>query len=148
MGLSKLPELKEKLMLAEKIGDVWDYFFDHFGEDPEFMALGKRRKSPFLRNILVKLGRQLYGPEGKLTALQLVVLRKHRFAHGSCFLGAHPASVMYFADVGLGSVAATEPGTGRTHFVRFTEMGVAPARAGDDEGEVSFSVPPGARSVN
>ena len=147
MGLNKLTELKEKLMVAEQIGDVWDFFFDHFGEDPRFMALGKNRKSPLLRNILVKLGKELYGPGGTLTAMRLKVLRAQRFAHGSCSLGGHPASVMYFADIGLGAVAATDPQTGRTHFVRFTEMGVAPAPADDAESEASFPVPPGARIV-
>lgn len=145
MALDLLPELKQKLMVAEKIGDVWDYFFDHLGENPRFMALGKVRKSPLLRKILVKLGRELYGTSGKLTQLRLKVLRPQHFAHGSCFLGDHPASVLYFSDIGLGTVAATDPRTGMTHFVRFTEMGLAPA---GDGGVASLPLPPGSRSIN
>ncbi len=142
----RLEELKEKLMVAEEIGDIWDFFFDNFGENPEFMALGKRRKSPLLSGILVKLGKELFGAEGKLTALQLVVLRPQRFAHGSCFLGGLPATVLYFADIGLGSAAVTDPKTGRTHFIRFTNMGVKPAGEGGEE--ASMPLPPGSRVVN
>ncbi len=145
MPLKKLDELKEKLMVAEEIGDIWDFFFDHFGEDPEFMALGKRRKSPLLRTILAKLGRELHGDDGKLTGLQLVVLRSQRFAHGSCFLGSHPATVLYFADIGLGSAAVTDPRTSMTHFIRFTKMGIKPAGEGI---EASMPLPPGSRVVN
>ena len=142
----RLEELKEKLMTAEEIGDIWDFFFDHFGENPEFMALGKRRKSPLLHGILVRLGKELFGDKGKLTGLQLVVLRPQRFAHGSCSLGGFPATVLYFADIGLGSAAVTDPRTGRTHFIRFTKMGVK--RAGEDGGEASMPLPPGSREVN
>lgn len=145
MDLKKLSELKEKLMVAEEIGDIWDYFFDHFGENPDFMALGKRRKSPLLQSILVKLGKELYGDAGKLTGLQLVVLRAQRFAHGSCFLGSHPATVLYFADIGLGSAAVTNPRTSMTHFIRFTKMGVKPA--GEEPG-ASMPLPPGSREIN
>ncbi len=146
MDLNRLKELKDKLMVAEEIGDIWDFFFDHFGENPEFMALGKRRKSPLLHGILVKLGTELFGPKGKLTALQLVVLRSQRFAHGSCFLGGLPATVLYFADIGLGSAAVTDPATGRTHFIRFTKMGVKPAGEGGDG--ASMPLPPGSRAIN
>ena len=143
--MKKLDELKDKLMTAEEIGDIWDFFFDHFGGDPEFMALGKRRKSPLLQTILAQLGRELYGAEGQLTGLQLVVLRKQRFAHGSCNLGGHPATVLYFADIGLGSAAVTNPGTGMTHFIRFTKMGVKPAGEGPG---ATMTLPPGSREIN
>lgn len=135
-------------MAAETIGDIWDFFFDHFGDNPEFLALGKRGESPLLRSILVRLGRELFGPEGKLTSLHLEVLHEQRFTHGSCFLGGQPASVLYFSDIGLGSVAVTDPPTGRTHFVRFTEMGEAPAPSGQGEGEMSIPLPPGSNAVN
>jgi hypothetical protein len=147
MNLDKLEELKEKLMVAEQISDVWNFFFDHFGEDPQFIALGKTRKSPLLRSILAKLGKELFGPGGKLTALRLKVLRAQRFAHGSCTLGGHPATVLYFADIGLGAAAVTDPRSGRTHFIRFTKMGVAPAREGEGEAP-SIPLPPGARAIN
>lgn len=146
MVLNDLTQLKEKLMTVEKIGDVWDFFFDHFGEDPQFMALGKSRKPPLLRSILAKLAKELYGPGAKLTGLRLKTLRAQRFAHGACSLGGHPASVLYFADIGLGSVAATDPRSGRTHFVRFTEMGTAPAADGGSA--ASMPLPPGAREIN
>ncbi len=148
MDLKKLDELKEVLTSAEEIGDIWDFFFDHLGENPDFHALGKRRKSPLLNTILVQLGKQLFGPEGKLTGLHLVVLRAQRFAHGSCTLGGYPATVLYFADIGLGSAAVTDPKTGHTHFIRFTNMGMVPAREGEGEGAVSLRLPPGSRAVN
>ncbi len=145
MDLSRLEDLKEKLTEAETLGDIWDYFFDHFGDDPEFIALGKRKRVPLVRTILRKVAAQLFGEGAELRSLQLTVLKKQKFAHGTCFLAGRLTSVLYFGDLGMGSLAATDQATGMTHFVRFTKMGVVPA---SEDGGATFPVPPGAREVN
>ena len=146
MDLSRLSDLKEKLASAKQLSDIWDYFFDHFGEDPEFIALGKMRRVPLVRNILRTVAKQLFGKEAELRTLQLTVLREQRFAHGTCYLASRLTSILYFGDLGMGSLAVTDPKTGMTHFVRFTKMGVVPA-SGDGE-EAALPLPPGSRAVN
>lgn len=42
LDLQKLEDLKEKMQVEEDFGTIWKFFFDHFGENPEFMALGAR----------------------------------------------------------------------------------------------------------
>ena len=120
------------------------------------VAVGRETKKPskwpkgkwtrrMHRTLRLPWARELYGPTAKLTGLRLKVLPAQRFVHGACNLGGHPASVLYFAEIGLGSVAATDPQSGRTHFVRFTEMGTMPA---GEVGSASMPLPPGAREVN
>lgn len=146
MDLSLLPTLKEKLMLAEQLSEVWDYFFDHFGESPEFIALGELKESPLLESILERLGTELFGPGASLQAVQLTYLSEHQLAHGSCFLAGRLATVIYFADIGMGTVAVDDRGTGLTQFVRFTQMGAVPD---DQEGsEISIPLPLGSQAIN
>lgn len=146
MDLSRLSDLKDKLAAAETLSEIWDFFFDNFGEDPDFIALGKPKRVPLVRNILRMVAKQLYGEGAELRSLHLTVLREQRFAHGTCSLGGHLTTVLYFGDLGMGSLASTDPSTGMTRFVRFTKMGVAPAPADGDE--ATLPLPPGSREVN
>src|SRR5438105_2776274 len=41
MDLALLATLKDKLATATNFSEVMVYFFDHFGEEAEFMALGE-----------------------------------------------------------------------------------------------------------
>ena len=146
MDLPPLLALKEKLMLSEDLSDVWNYFFDHFGEDPSFIALGDLQESELLESILERLGTELFGPEATLQNLQLTLLREHNFAHGSCFLAGRLATVIYFAEVGMGTIAVDDRPSGMTQYVRFTQMGVVPADP--DAFEISLPLPPGSRAIN
>lgn len=147
MNLSRLSELKDKLATAEDLAEVWNFFFDHFGEDRAFVALGKPKRVPLVRDILRRVAKQLYGDGAQLQRLHLKVLRDQRFAHGSCSLAGRPTTVLYFGETGMGSLASSDPATGRTQFARFTKMGVAPAPADGGE-EASQPLPPGSREVN
>ena len=146
MDLSRLDDLKERLTSAEQLGDIWDYFFDHFGENPDFIALGKLKRVPLVRDILRKVAKELFGEGAELRTLRLTVIREKKLAHGTCLLAGRLTSVLYFGDVGMGSLAVTDQKTGMTHFVRFTKMGIVPA---SESGEgPSTPVPPGGRLIN
>jgi hypothetical protein len=105
MDLSLLANLKDKLANATNFSDVMVYFFDHFGEDSEFMALGEAGHVPFLETILAEVGKQLFKDSG-LTSLaidyRLVHLPKQNFVHGAVTMGGRPGNVIYFEDIHVG----------------------------------------------
>jgi hypothetical protein len=121
MDLALLSTLKEKLIQATDFTPVFEYFMDHFGEDPDFIALGERAQHPFLAAVLDRVGKELFGKPVPLTDLLLVRLPEHQFLHGGCILGGKLANVLYFEDGSVGLLAvAMSMSPGETRLVRFT----------------------------
>jgi hypothetical protein len=146
MDFTKLQTLKDMVMTATELGKPWDYFFDHFGADREFIALGKRvKKAPLLTGILEMVGGQILGEKAGVTELKLTSLRKRDFVHGACYINGRLVAVLYFTDVKMGMLSISDP-TARpynTFFARFTNFGVVP----DDGTEPILAPIPPTRGV-
>jgi hypothetical protein len=127
MDLALLATLKDKLVHAQNFTQVMEYFFDHFGEDPAFIALGDRAHDPFLEAVLREVGKQLFGGKVAVTDLLLTRLPEHQFLHGGCALNGKLANFLYFEDihVGLLAVAMAVP-VGEVKMVRFTGRRLPP----------------------
>jgi len=105
MDLSRLATLKEKLVGAQDFSGVFEFFFDHFGEDPDFMALGERASNPLLETMLAHIAKQLFGREVPVTDVVLLRVAGHSFLHGTATLGGKLATVIYFEDKHVGLLA-------------------------------------------
>src|SRR5262245_19566334 len=102
MDLALLTTLKDKLVQAKNFTEVWQYFFDQFGEDPAFIALGERTEHPFLEAILVQIGKEMFGHEVDLADVLLTRLPEQEFVHGGLTLDGRLANVIYFEDIQVG----------------------------------------------
>ncbi|HEX9736792.1 MAG TPA: hypothetical protein VGG06_32910 [Thermoanaerobaculia bacterium] len=122
VDLKKLDELRDKLATAESFGDVMDYFLDHFGENPEFMALGKRVKSPLMNAVVQRVAEELLGPGARVTGKHFVLLKKQRFIHGAPLLDGRISVLIFFRDIDMGMLAFSIGE--ETKFVRFTSYTV------------------------
>jgi hypothetical protein len=121
MDLTLLATLKEKLVTAENFSEVWTYFFDHFAEDPAFIALGDRTTSDFLNAVLAQVGGQLFKTPAVLAGTLLTRLPEHQFLHGACTLNGRLANIIYFEDIHTGLLAVVvSESPARTQMVRFT----------------------------
>ncbi len=113
MDLSRLEKLKKMIVSAESFGEPWDYFFDHFGEKPEFMTLGKPAKHPVLEAVVEQLAREIYKGESEVTVTKpmLVELAEQKFVHGSFFVQGRMGVLIFFQDIDMGlmSLAAQSP---------------------------------------
>src|SRR5260370_93260 len=124
MDLSQLATLKDKLAAATNFSDVMVYFFDHFGESPEFMGLGESGRVPFLESVLAEVGKQLYKDSGLTTLaidFRLVRIPEQNFVHGAVTMGGKPANVIYFEEVHMGLLTviwSVQPP--ETKYVRFS----------------------------
>lgn len=108
MDLPRLQELQQKLRHDKDLAPVWDYFLTHLAEDPAFIALGERFRDPFVESVVTEVGRQLYGPGGKVRGLLLSRLPDQAFIHGGFSVAGRVGAVFYFEDVGMGLVAVAE----------------------------------------
>ena len=119
--LSKLSSLKRKVQEAKDFSEPMNYFFDHFGDDPEFIGLGERVEEPFLEQVIRQVGSQLFGDKAAVAGLLLTRLPEHGFVHGGFTLGGHLGNIFYFEDILLGLMAVVTTGPrGETKLMRFT----------------------------
>jgi hypothetical protein len=108
MELDRLPELKHELLHEEELSEVWQFFLDHFADDPEFADFGELIRHPFVEAVLEQIGQQLFGPGG---AINDVVLRwdaQHQFLHGAFNMGVRPGGIIFFGDIQTGMLAVPE----------------------------------------
>jgi hypothetical protein len=122
VDLSRLDELKMELLYSEKIEDAFTFFFDHFGESPEFIEMGEAvtEVPAKLLAALEAIGQKVFpGQEGVLVDVRLVRLAERQFVHGTGTLGGLLLSVLLFEDTDLGAVALMREPT-KVLYSRFT----------------------------
>ncbi len=128
LDLQKLEELKEKTQVEEDFGVIWKFFFDHFGENPEFMASGRHADQDmlsFLEPILESICNQAVNREVMVAQFILTEVPDTKFYHGPCLTDVGIAVVFYFDDVKMGMFSLTPSlGSGLVHYARFSTIPV------------------------
>jgi len=123
MDLSKLETLRDKMVKAKDFSEVVHYFMDHFGENRDFIALGKAGRSHVVETGLVKLLNQALHREVRFVSMMLMATPGTDFSHGSFMADKGFGMFFYFKDNSMGMVAAQFPElNGQTLFARFTAM--------------------------
>ncbi len=122
--LKKLTTLKQLLVEATDLSDVYGYFMDHFGQSPELMTFGEPLRDTALIDVLELIGSQVIGKKVRISQPFLLHVAEQTFIHGVFRLGDHIASVFYFEDIEKGLAAfgglASE---GPSQFMRFSLVG-------------------------
>lgn len=127
MSSTKMDQLKELVATAEELSTALNFFFDHFGEDPSFLARGKTTdRAPVLTSLLQMSTQPLFGKKPRVSSARWVHLKKERLAHGACMLEGRMAMVVYLTDRKVGIVSVHDPATGGSQMVRFTHSSLAP----------------------
>ena len=124
MDLKQLDVLKQKLLTASEFADVLDYFYTHFGEHREFIAMGDRVDHPMLEAILGEIVKQFF-PEPKVGGMRLTRLDEPQFIHGGFTVNRHLANVIYFEDICKGLLAVVT-GPTDTKIIRFSGQPLPP----------------------
>src|SRR5436309_2917518 len=107
MELHRLEELKRKLLHDKDLGPVWTFFLDHFAENADFMALGKRAEHPLVETVLAQIAQQLFPGDAEVNRVILTWIDAQQFLHGGYFIGSRIGGVIYFEEehIGLAAVA-------------------------------------------
>ncbi len=120
---SALEGLKAKLVSEDNFNQIVHYFFDHLGEDPEFIKLCKPAKAPLLKEILAVVATKVFGAGAEATGLKILKHPKQDFYHGTCAIQGRMSTVLFFSDIDMGVVAIHMSfATSEISFVRFTSM--------------------------
>jgi hypothetical protein len=117
----KLATLKQRLLEATDFFDVYGYFMEHFGQQPELVTLGVPLHDATFVAVLEQVGAQTVGERARITDPFLLRLGEHQLVHGAFVLGAHVGTVFYFADIDTGLAAfGTRDSDGPSRLARFS----------------------------
>jgi hypothetical protein len=121
MDLTLLNNLKDQILNAKQYAKVWEFFLDHFGEDPDFIALGQRVRHPFLEAVFAQIAQQLFKCEVNWNQVFFTSLPEHHFIHGGGLVNGGLLNVLYFDDLHTGLMCGVSPiKSAETKFVRFS----------------------------
>jgi hypothetical protein len=90
MDLTRLQELKQKLLYEKRLSLVWTFFLDNFAEDEEFITAGEETRHSFLEMVLAQIARQLFADDGQVGKLLLGRVAEQQFIHGGFSMGGRP----------------------------------------------------------
>ena len=119
MKLERLLELKSKMAQVEDLAEAWNFFFDHFGENPAFFEHGELAKEPKLAMLVKEIGRKIYGKKAVVTPPILKRIPAYEFVHGSGLVNGHLAVVIFFKDIDMGLLSIMER-IDKTMLMRFS----------------------------
>jgi hypothetical protein len=121
LDLTRLATLKDKLIHAGNFNEVFNYFFDHFGENASFIALGERVDDAFLEAVIRQVAGELFPGEVQLQQMLLTRLPEYGFIHGGFTVNGCLGNVLYFEDIRTGLLAiVTSFFPSETKLARFT----------------------------
>jgi len=142
VDLKLLETLKEKLANAKDFKVSLQYFFDHFGMDPGFIALGRRVENPLLDALILQVGEMLFKRKVKAHDWLLTEIPEYQFLHGGGLIHDRMATLIFFADLNLGLLAImTGPSLGNVLLTRFSLAKI-------EEGRTLVLPPPSNKSVH
>jgi hypothetical protein len=120
---AKLAQLKDQVMHGKDFHKTFSYFFDHLGENEEFIGPGTSEPatSEVLRSVLEKTALS-YLKKDRLEMQNLVMLkaRGSAFYHGGFAAAGGMFTFLFFEDVGMGLLAIARLGQPGTHFIRMS----------------------------
>ncbi len=121
-SVKKLAELKMKLVTATEFRPVFDFFFDHFGENDEFMQVGVPQPNDQLQQVLgVCAGQVLKKSKVVMRNLVMVYVAEKQFYHGGGMFNQMMANFFYFEDIDAGLLALADmTSPGKTVIVRYS----------------------------
>lgn len=122
LDLRKLNMLKMKLMQEKALHVVMTYFFDHFGENEEFLEISQPARHELLESIIAQSVGSLLCSKTQAVLLNFLLLHvpKHQFYHGAFVINGKMANVIYYDDIKMGCIAVITSEGGMTNFIRFS----------------------------
>lgn len=121
-SVKKLAELKVKLVTETDFAAIFNYFFDHFGENDDFMGVGVPRHNDQLQQVLVSSAQPILQQSViSVSHMLMVYVAEQRFYHGAAFFNGTMANFFYFEDIDVGLLAlARQSAQGETMIIRFS----------------------------
>lgn len=121
-SIRKLSELKVKLVTTRDFHATFNYFFDHFGENHDFMGTGTPKYNERLQQVLATCAQPILKQSViKMVNIKMIYVEEQKFYHGAAMINHMMANFFYFEDIDSGLIAlAPSSLQGETIIVRFS----------------------------
>jgi hypothetical protein len=118
----KLTELKMRLISATDFYAVFNYFFDHFGENEEFIDKSIPRHNSKLQHVLIASVEPVLQQRTILARKVMMFYVPHeKFYHGAAIFNGVLTNFFYFQEIDAGLIALSlDAMTGKTVIIRFS----------------------------
>jgi hypothetical protein len=100
--------VKQKLLYDKDLLQIWGFFLDHLGADPDFMALGEPASHQFLEAVISQVSLQMFPQDGMVIMARLVRLANQQFIHGGVNVAGRVGGVFYFEEIQVGLLAVSD----------------------------------------
>ena len=126
----KLDELEEMIKNTDNFSKTFTFFMDHLGEDSEFTSDGKLKKNSKLKMALTEAAQKTLHntQDNKVTNIQLIYEKNHKFYHGSCFINGLICMLIFFETCDFG-IIAMHTGGNNMKYMRFTTIDIENSNA-------------------
>jgi hypothetical protein len=116
---NQLWTLKQLLMDAKATNDdlqgVKNFFFQNFGNDPAFLAMGQPTTDKTVDGNLETFAHRVFNLDVDMANTPLVGIADFHFKHGPFTMNGKAGIVIYFEDVGRGLIAVAWPARSATY---------------------------------
>ena len=125
MDLSLLETMRYKIMTGKDFSEIFNYFFDHFGENRAFIDAcvpSPPEDNEMLVQLLGHIGGAIFKTNKvRMDIMGLLKIAEYDFIHGGVVMNGCMGTVLYCEDAQKGIIALSpaKPG-GNTQFVRFS----------------------------
>lgn len=108
----KFEILKQKMKEESDLQNIYNYFFDHFGENSEFIGNGEpaaKEHVDILIEMLGQTGQKLFQKQD-IAMMMLMFIKDIDFPiiHGSCFMEGSMCMIIYLPDEHQGLLGITK----------------------------------------
>ncbi len=130
MDLSLLETMRHQIMTGKDFSKIFNYFFDHFGENRAFMDASvpsAPQDNEMLTQLLEHIGRAVFKTNKvRVDVMGLLKIAEYDFVHGGVIINGHMGTVLYCEDAQKGILGLASPKDGNTQFVRFSAEMLSP----------------------
>ncbi len=103
MNQAKLDRLEEKLQDPEDWDQAMNYFFDHFGTEPEFLEMSQKTRLPIILTMMGEIGKQLFHKEEvALVNPMMFKVKEFNLVHGTCVTEGRLITFVYLMNIHKG----------------------------------------------
>lgn len=97
-----LAELKTLLVEGKEFDKIYTYFFDHLGENNDFLRLGKKDPRSGMESVLEVVTGEMFKKRVKIDNLMAFRIPNEPFLHGTCMIEASIMTFFFFEDIAVG----------------------------------------------
>ena len=127
MDLSRLEELKRRLVHETDFMGVWGFFLDEFATDMAFIDLGEAVRDETLEATIHHVAAQMFPRPAMAIMIRLIRLADRQFVHGNVNVDGRIGGLIFFEDIRVGLIAVSEHvPSDETKFARFSTMPYKP----------------------